>query len=115
MAGNLFFLDFFLDRRNSSSSGRVTLHQSKDGRGGGEKGWGSILFVCLDMSHLAAIGTLPGCARNDLIAGNDRAARGSSITGGIRPLVEFFLLFSGLASCLVLFQSCKFLLNSKRR
>lgn len=106
--GNILFGFFFFFDWLRSSSSRAA-HQSKDIRGGGEKG-DCILFICLDVPDLSTIGTLAGCSGGNLI-GCVRA-RGSNVSGIAGFMMQFLLLFSSLSSCLILLQSFELLLNS---
>lgn len=69
----------------------------------------SILFVCLDVTNLSTIGTLSCRSGGDLLSSVDLGGPGIPGAGFVMQLL---LLFSGLSSCLVLFQSFELLLNS---
>lgn len=63
------------------------------------------------MTDLSTIGTLAGGSCRDLIT--SAGFRRSRFAAGACPVLELFLLLSGLSSSLVLFQSFELLLNSK--
>lgn len=70
-----------------------------------------ILLVGLDVSHLTTIGTLSRCSSRDLIAAGRRGTCVGA-SSGCCLLLQFFLLLSGLSSCLILLESLELLSES---